>query len=153
MVDIKAKDQQGLEEYKMLLRFRPAVAQSTLGCSSPLEQSPISKMLKLSQNHELLLIGEGLSRPETLAEQVVLLHRRFREIKISPPSLIKLPQQVHWDQEKGGTIGKILNYQNPELHQALFIQGMIEQIKNDKVLWNRIIFEAEAVFSTATYPG
>ena len=36
MVEIKAKDQQGLEEYKMLLRFRPAVAQSTLRVFVPI---------------------------------------------------------------------------------------------------------------------
>ena len=86
----------------------------------------------------------------TLAERVVLFHRRFGEAKISTQTLFQVYKK-HSIKRKALRFVKTMRYQEPE-QRKLVIEAMIEQVRQAISAGKRVIFSDEAVFTTATLP-
>jgi transposase len=85
---------------------------------------------------------------KTLAERVVLFHRRFGEAKISTQTLLQAYKKSGI-KRKALRFVKTMRYQEPE-QRKLLIEAMIDSVKQATSQGKRIIFSDEAVFTTAT---
>ena len=85
---------------------------------------------------------------KTLAERVVLFHRRFGEAKISTQTLFQAYKKSGI-KRKALRFVKTMRYQEPE-QRKLLIEAMIDSVKQATRQGKRIIFSDEAVFTTAT---
>lgn len=87
---------------------------------------------------------------KTLAERVVLFHRRFGEARISVKTLYNLYKRSGI-KRKALRFVKCMRYQEPE-ERRLLLEAMIDQVRKAVSLGKRVIFSDEAVFTTATLP-
>jgi len=85
---------------------------------------------------------------KTLAERVVLFHRRFGEAKISTQTLFHVYKKSGI-KRKALRFVKTRRYQEPE-QRKLLIDAMIDSVKLATSKGKRIIFSDEVVFTTAT---
>jgi transposase len=107
----------------------------------------------LSAQHLALLTSPVILQKwacRTLAERVVLFHRRFGEAKISTHTLFEVYKK-HSIKRKALRFAKTMRYQEPAQRQ-LVIEAMIEQVRQAISAGKRVIFSDEAVFTTATLP-
>ena len=84
----------------------------------------------------------------SLAERVVLFHRHFGEIKITPSTLRRVYRR-HNITRKALRYLKTLKYQPPEM-RALEIIRMKQEVRDAIAHGKRIIYTDEAMFTTAT---
>ena len=85
---------------------------------------------------------------KTLAERVVLFHRRFGEVTISVKTLFNLYKK-NGIKRKAFRFVKTMRYQEPE-ERRLLLEAMIDQVRQAISSGKRVIFSDEAVFTTAT---
>ena len=88
---------------------------------------------------------------KTLAERVVLFHRRFGEVSISVKTLYNLYKKTGI-KRKALRFVKTMRYQDPE-ERKMLLAAMIDQVRQAISSGKRIIFSDEAVFTTATLPN
>ena len=85
---------------------------------------------------------------KTLAERVVLFHRRFGEVTISVKTFFNLYKK-NGIKRKVFRFVKTMRYQEPE-EQRLLLEAMIDQVRQAISSGKRVIFSDEAIFTTAT---
>ena len=84
----------------------------------------------------------------TLAERVVLFHRRFGEVTISVKTLYNLYRK-NGSKWKALKFVKTMRYQEPE-ERRLLLEAIIDQVRQAISSCKRVIFSDEVVFTTAT---
>jgi len=107
----------------------------------------------LSPEHAAYLTSPAILQKwacKTLAERVVLFHRRFGEVSISVKTLYNLYKKTGI-KRKALRFVKTMRYQDPE-ERKMLLTAMIDQVRQAVSSGKRIIFSDEAVFTTATLP-
>ena len=108
----------------------------------------------LSLEHSAYLTSPAILQKwacKTLAERVVLFHRRFGEVSISVKTLYNLYKKTGI-KRKALRFVKTMRYQDPE-ERKMLLTAMIDQVRQAVSSGKRIIFSDEAVFTTATLPN
>ena len=108
----------------------------------------------LSPEHAAYLTSPAILQKwacKTLAERVVLFHRRFGEVSISVKTLYNLYKKTGI-KRKAFRFVKTMRYQEPE-ERKMLLTAMIDQVRQAVSSDKRIIFSDEAVFTTATLPN
>ena len=108
----------------------------------------------LSPEHAAYLTSPAILQKwacKTLAERVVLFHRRFGEVSISVKTLYNLYKKTGI-KRKALRFVKTMRYQDPE-ERKMLLTAMIDQVRQAVSSGKRIIFSDEAVFTTATLPN
>ena len=108
----------------------------------------------LSPEHAAYLTSPAILQKwacKTLAERVVLFHRRFGEVSISVKTLYNLYKKTGI-KRKALRFVKTMRYQEPE-ERKMLLTAMIDQVRQAVSSGKRVIFSDEAVFTTATLPN